>query len=243
MYRRVKRDLKIDCQHCCVRNASVFCNMGPSELQIFNANKVLLSYGPGELIFKENLAPTGLFVVFTGKVKIFKSTPDGKEKIVRLGQEGALLGYRSFLSEELYSATATAIDEVVLCYLPKQALISLISHNPDIAFRLMKVLAKDLREAEHSNANAFQRSARERLADALLRLQQIFGVEAPQQKIKVRLSREEIASLAGLSRETATRVLSEFNKEGFVRIFGKEIAIVDSAKLHRIARSEFPPNV
>lgn len=227
---------KTDCQFCDIRSHSVFHALHQEGIDLFKRTKQCLCVRSGQLIFHEGGCPSGLYIVFSGKVKIAKSGEDGREKIVRFARKGDVIGYRSLLSGDRYSCSAYAIDQVSLCFIAQDLLKTLISQNPDLAFRLMKLLADDLKKAEESSTHLAQKQVRERVAEALVILRDTYGFEQDGHTLNIQLTREELAGMAGTARETASRFLSEFNNEGIIELRGKTIKIHDMGKITHIAR-------
>jgi CRP/FNR family transcriptional regulator len=230
-----------DCRDCITRTHSIFCSLKDDEAEIFNTVKSFIAFRTGELIFKQGGVPFGLFILFQGKVKISKTGNDGRELIVRLAKEGDIIGYRALLGEDNYFCSATAIDNVQICFIPKDSLFKLIAKSPDIAFKLMKIFAADLRKAESNSTALTQKQVRQRVAEALLLLKEIYAFEADGFTLNIKLTREEFASIAGTVRETATKLLSEFKSNGLIELDNKRIKILDLIRLREMANGITSP--
>jgi CRP/FNR family transcriptional regulator len=152
-------------------------------------------------------------------------------QIVRMKKGGDLLGYRALFCGEKYNATAVAIEDTNLFFIPKDTVFEVLKVNHRLSMDMLKLLAHDLRAAENHLTELAQKPVRERLAKALLYLRETYGLEADQTTINVQLSREEIADLVGTATETAIRLLSEFRQEGIIELIGKKIGIADKNKL------------
>jgi CRP/FNR family transcriptional regulator, polysaccharide utilization system transcription regulator len=135
------------------------------------------------------------------------------------------------LSGEAYTASAFAIEETDICYIPKETFFTILEENNTLSMQVMKRLATDLKTAEEKIINLAQKPVRERLAEALLFLKNVYGIEEDQKTIKVVMKREEIANIAGTSVESTIRTLSEFNKEKLIKIEGKRIKILNLKEL------------
>lgn len=194
-----------------------------------------MSFKKGQIIFSEGGHPLGLFCVNDGKVKLEHSGIDGKEQIVRMAKGGDVLGYRALLSSERYNASAVALDDTEICFIPKDAFFNVLKNNPQLSLEIIKMLSTELRKAEQTITDIAQKPVRERMAEALLFLKETYGFEADNATIDVVLSREDIANLVGTATETAIRLLSEFKKDGIVESVGKKIKILDNNKLVKTA--------
>ncbi len=209
--------------------------MGLEELTSFNEVKSCISYKKGQLIFSEGSNPLGLYCVNEGKIKLSHSGHDGKEQIVRMARNGDVLGYRALLSGERYNASAVALDDTNVCFIPRDTFFSVLKSNAGLSLEIIKMLSLELRKAEQTITDLAQRPVRERTAEALLFLKETYGFEEDEATINVVLSREDIANLVGTATETAIRLLSEFKSDKIVEFIGKKIKILDMKKLVKTA--------
>ena len=224
-----------ECATCESRTRSVFCDLRGNDLEFLSNEKGCNAYKKGQVIFNKGSYPQGIFCIRDGKVKVYQVGDEGKEQIVRLAKSGDILGYRAVLSGDRYSSSAEALDDAKICFVPKQAFTKLIEQNGILSMQLMKLLSHDLKEAEHRITELAQKPVRERVAEALLYLQQIYGFEADGQTLNIAMSREDIANLVGTATETTIRLLSEFKSDEVIRLNGKKIAIINQKQLIRIA--------
>ena len=230
-----KEILQLRCKHCLSRLHSVFSDLDEEELCELNLSKTSNNFKKGQTIFSEGAVAHGIFCVNSGKIKISQSGDEGKEQIVRFAKEGDILGYMSILSGDKYSTSATALEEATVCFIPRITFFSLIGKNPHLSLEIMKLLALDLKKAEHTITDMSQKPIRERMAVALLFLKETYGYEKDTSTINVSLSREEIANMVGTSRESATRLLSEFKEDGILELDNKKIKILNQDKLIKTA--------
>ncbi len=228
-------NLHIDCEHCQVRFKSLFCQLNKDELETVNSNKWCTTLSKGQQLFKEGAYPLGLFCVNKGKLKLHQMGDEGREQIVRFAKEADVLGYRALLTGEKYACSATALDDSSVCFIPKNIFFTLIDSNKTLSFQIIKMLSENLRNAEHTITNLAQKTVRERMAEALLFLKEMYGVEADGETLNVSLSREEFATLVGTATETTIRLLSEFKSSSMVAFTGKKIRILNPKELIRTA--------
>jgi len=224
----------IDCDYCDKRFTNIICNPKNDSLGNINKEKVCSQYKKGEVIFKEGSIPFGVFCVNFGKIKLTKQGIDGKEQIIRLDP----LGYRSLLSGDKYSASAIAIEDCGVCFIPKELFLSILQKDSSLTMEMLKLLSDDLRKAEVQITHLAQKPVRERLAESLLFIKETYGFEEDGKTINALFSREDIANIVGTATETAIRLLSELNKENVILLKGKKISIVDFPKLLKIANLE-----
>jgi CRP/FNR family transcriptional regulator len=220
-----------DCDTCTVREGSIFSDLVPPDLKAMSEVKGCRYYGKGEMIFYADTAPLGLFCIHRGIVKIYKVGKDGKEQIIRLARAGDVMGYRSLLSGDRYSAFALPLDDAQICHIPKSTFFSLLSSNFQLSARVMELLSTELKAAEDRIVEMAQKPVRERLAETLLLLRETYGVEADNATLSIKLTRIELANIVGTATESVSRLLSKFKEEKLIDIDGRRIRIIDPRRL------------
>lgn len=224
-----------DCSHCAKRFTNIFCNPAYDSLDEINKEKICSAYKKGEYIFKEGTRPHGVFCVNIGKIKLVITGDDGKEQIVRLVKPGDPLGYRSLLSGDLYNASAVAMENCGVCFIPKELFLGILQKDSSLSMEMMKLLSDDLKKTEIQLTHLAQKPVRERVAEAILFIKETYGFEANGKTINASLSREELANMVGTATETVIRLLSEFNKDGIIQLTSKKIVIEDLNRLIKVA--------
>ncbi len=223
------------CQTCKQSQTSIICKTKHEFLDKINDQKVSNIYRKGQTIFNEGSHPFGVFCINDGKIKLSRLGDDGKEQIIRLLKGGDVLGYRALLSGERYSASAIALEDTQVCFIPKDLFIVILKQDAGLAFEMMKLLSNELHKAEVKLTHLAQKPVRERLAETLLFIKETYGFESDGVTLSVRLSREEIANLVGTATESTIRLLSEFKKDGMVELDGKKIKILKPKALLQTA--------
>lgn len=223
------------CAECQARLNNVFCTLSDKDLKELSVEKSCNIYRKGQLVFFEGNRPTGLFCVNKGKVKIYQIGIEGKEQIIRLAKDGDILGYRSLISGETYTASASVIEDATICFLPRKIFFDLLQTNSELSSRMMKLLSHDLKAAEKRITGLAQKPVRERMAETLIMLEEFYGLDRDNATIKANLSREDIANIVGTATETAIRILSEFRSEKKLELVGKKIQILDHDALIKTA--------
>lgn len=223
------------CDKCDSARESIFCAMSKIELGELSQTKSFNVYKKGQIIFFERNQPQGLFCIYSGKVKIHKLGHDGKDQILRLAKKSNVIGYRALLSNDCYHASATAIEDSVICFFPKATYQQQIISSPQIASELIKLLSSDLKSAEQKAMNLAQKHVHERIAETLLMLKDFFGTENDNITLNTIITRENIANIAGTTTETAIRTLSDLQKKKLIELEGKKIKVVNLPGLIKIA--------
>jgi CRP/FNR family transcriptional regulator len=186
-------------------------------------------YKKGETIFKEGEPVNGMFFVDSGVVKVHKQWGD-KELIVRIAKQGDIVGHRGLGSDLVYPVSATALEQVTICYIDMAFFMATLKVNPGFLYQLMMFFASELKESERRMRNLAHMPAKGRLAQALLALTEKFGVNE-QGQIGLPLSKQDLASYAGTTYETVFRMLQELTEDGMLKVDGKEITILEQDRL------------
>jgi len=221
------------CKKCVIRDLNSLKSIEDKNLDNIERTKRTLHIKKGEVIFSEGASLRGVYCLRNGKCKLTKLAPNGKEQIVRFINKGELIGHRSVISNTVAHLTVTALEEMDVCFIPKQEILNLFKNNSEFSFEITRSLAEDLDEANASIANMAQKNVRERLAESLLFFERIFGVDN-EGFIAVSLTREEIANAIGTATESTIRLLSEFKKEDFILLSGKKIKLLNKVKLQHL---------
>jgi CRP-like cAMP-binding protein len=223
------------CQACPNRKGPLMGCCQLEELDFISGNKVSQSYQKGQRIFQEGSPALGLHCVNQGKIKVTKSSGDGKEQIVRLAKDGDVMGFQSVLTDTKYSTSAVALEDSVVCFIPRADFFRVWQSNVQFSTSLMQMMAKALGAAEVQMLHLAYKPVRERLAEALLLLYHTFRKEGEPLPFSMAISREDLASLVGTAKETATRLLSDFKEEGIISTRGSQVTILKPNSLSEIA--------
>lgn len=221
------------CENCIVRKFNALRALSKEELKAVSDSKVSRTVKKGEVIFGEGEKLGGIYCVRNGVSKLAKLSPNGKDQIVKLASKGEVLGQRSVVAEEQSNLSATAVNDMEVCFVPKEVIITSLHQNPDFTYEVLRHMTHDLREADDVIVNMSQKTVKQRIAEALLYLKNRFGEDA-EGYLTLILSREDIANVVGTATESCIRILSDFRKEGLIKTSGKRMAVVDSRKLQDI---------
>ena len=231
----------IDCRNCVIRSSTCFSDLMPDDIDELVERKITTVYKKGQTIFYEGMMPTGLYCLNSGKIKIARRGTDGKEQIVRFVLEGGLLGIRAMMGGRKYSASATTLEESIVCYIEQKTFFTLTKKYPDISHCVMTLICSLLEEAEAKMTSLAQKPVRERLAEGLLILDDLFngegGCKIEEGSHVISLTREDLANIVGTATETVIRLLSEFREEKMVETEGRRITILNREALERTAKN------
>ncbi len=226
-----------NCKECEVRGACLFSTLESCHLEIISDAKNINFYKKGSVIFHENNYPLGLYGLYKGKAKLYKTSEMGKEHILKLAKEGDTLGYRALISSEKYEVSAMAIEDCHICFIPKNLFLETLKVSPRLTDNVMALLTGDLRVAEEKIADLAQKTVKERVAETIISLKNFYGLDQDEKTINVNLSREDLANLVGTATETLIRSLSEFKKNKIIELKGKKIIIQNIKLLQSIANN------
>ncbi len=187
-------------------------------------NRELRHYKRKDPIFREGEFPRWLFFVESGKVKVFKTSDDGRELIVKIAQAGDFLGFLALFNENAYLESATAMEDCTIKLVPKQDFAALVFGNRDVNAQFIKMLANHIAEREQQLIELAYNSVRKRVATTLTNL-------CDQSGPVIHVLREDLAALAGTAKETFIRTLTDFKNEGMLQISDGVITLVKIDKL------------
>lgn len=223
-----------NCLDCPNRRGPLLGCCQLDELGRVADNKISQVYQKGQAIFSAGSATLGMHCVRQGRIKVARVGGDGKEQIVRLVKGGDVLGYHSLLTEKCYSTSAVALDDCVVCFVPRADFLRLVQSNVQFSMSLMQLMAQGLGEAEERMLHLAYKPVRERLAGALLLLQRTYH-DGAAALFTISLARDDLAALVGTAKETATRLLSEFKAEGIIDTRGSRITLLAPDRLEQIS--------
>lgn len=222
------------CENCIIRQMNSFKALKKEELKRMSDSKETKSFKKGDVIFKEGERLGGVFCVRDGISKLSKLSDNGRDQIVKLATKGEVLGQRSVISSESTNLSATALEDMEVCFIPKNYIEEPLQTNPIFTNAVLKQMAQDLKFADDVIVNMAQKSVRQRLAEALLYLESNFGVDS-EGYLYLQLSRADIADVVGTATELLIRTLTKMKKEGIINTTGKRIKLVDKKELFNIA--------
>ena len=196
-----------------------------------------LSLKRGEVLFNEGDDGSQLYVVTDGKIKLGRTSPDGRENLLAILGPGQMFGELSFFDPGPRSATATAVTDVTIQSLSHEALTPVLSSHAEVAMALLNQLAGRLRRTNEVVGDLVFSDVPGRVAKALLDLASRFGRKADDGvHVNHDLTQEELAQLVGASRETVNKALADFASRGWLRLEPRSVVILDLERLQRRAR-------
>ncbi|HJW90902.1 MAG TPA: Crp/Fnr family transcriptional regulator [Anaerolineales bacterium] len=215
---------------------------GLSRQDISSINRLFREHGcaPGETIYSASDPAERLFVLASGRVKLVQHTLGGKDVLLDILTPGEFFGSLSALGDQEYPDTAQALTESCILRISADDFRAVLDAYPSVALRVLDVLAGRLKAAQEMVRQLSAHSAEKRIAFTLLKLGEKLGVhQEVGWLIQVPLSREDLAQLTGTTTETASRVISQFQKDGLIASGRQWVAITDLPGLQTLARQEY----
>ena len=216
----------------CLKDLTVFSRLESDELELVCQSSFEKYYQKGEIIFFENDDYGGLYLLVSGRVKLTMLSPEGKEKVLNILQEGDIMGEVSFFDLDPHPITAEAMEDARIVIIPRERLEDIITKKPGLALKIIESLAKKTRLLTSQVRELVFHDAAGRMASLLSRFADDFGVEINGGKmIDIILTHKEIANLIGSSRVTVTKIINNFIDEGVIKMHKRKIVIIDEEKL------------
>lgn len=194
---------------------------------------VTKDFKKGDIIFRSGDKADRLYIVCSGKMKIFKYLSDGREQILYIYGAGDFVGGFNLLKEDEYKYNGVALEDTVVSTLSKKNFDEIIIKNPTITLKVLEQAYERIRWAEDLVGRLSSTSTDSKVASLLLRLEDDFGTRKGNKIVlNLTINREEMGSYAGISRETMTRKLGLFKDLGIIDFEGNKIIIInDEEKL------------
>ena len=227
-----------NCATCPVREEHLFCNLPMSLLQRLNEIKSTAVYPRSAMLFIEGQLPRGVFVLCTGKAKLYTSSREGKTVILNLAEAGDVLGLSATISNRPYELTAEMMEPGQANFITRDALLQFLRENGEIAVRVAEQLSRNYYSAfEEVRMLGLASSPSEKLAKLLLSWSADAAKSAEPAHIKMTLTHEEIAEMIGTTRETVSRLFSEFKKKQLLQLKGATLIIRNKPALEKMMHS------
>lgn len=215
---------------------------GLSRSQLLPLAKIaqLKQFNKGETIFQQGSEATGFFVVKTGRVKIFKVSPNGKEQIIHFVNARENFAEVPALDGKCFPASATAIEPTESIFFPRMAFLDLLHQAPDIAINLLISLSQHLRNQSRLIEELSFKNVPQRLASYLLNLSDRAALMLPNltsSTVYLDLSKSQLAAALGTIPATLSRAFYRLSSEGMINMNGSQIEILDRDRLHKLSQS------
>jgi CRP/FNR family transcriptional regulator, cyclic AMP receptor protein len=220
-----------------LREAPLFEALSEEDARALRSGIIEVVLDRGERLFSEGDAGDKLYIILTGKIKLTKAAPDGRENLLSVHGPGEMFGELSLFDPIPRTSSATAITNAKLAALAHDDLRTWLCARPEVAMHMLQALAQRLRRINEVKADLVFTDVPGRVAKALLDLSDRFGVLTPDGvQVNHDLTQEELAQLVGASRETVNKALADFAARGWIQLAAKSVLVTDTDRLRKRAR-------
>jgi len=220
-----------------IRKAPLFSALDDEAAHELRQSMVALKLSKGQVLFKEGQDGDRLYVVVHGKIKLGTTSTDGRENLLSILGPGEMFGELSLFDPEPRTSTATAVTDARLVSLAHEAVIGLVTTNPQTSLELLRRLAQRLRKSNEILADLVFAVVPGRVAKAIMDLGERFGVmKEDGLHVNHDLTQEELAQLVGASRETVNKALADFAARGWVKLEPRAVLVTDVERVTKRGR-------
>ena len=210
--------------------------LSEGELEEFSRSVPDTHVGRGQVFYAPGDESEALFLLKKGKVRIYKSTPDGWEFTLAVVEAGTMFGEMSLTAQRMRETYAEAVEPSDICVLRREDLERVVRSNPDVGLAMLRVLSERLRVCEERLEDVGLKDVPARLARLLLQLVAQEGVMTPEgPTIPTHYTHRQLASMVGASRESVTRAFTKLRMCGAVELKDRRVYVRDLAALRRNA--------
>lgn len=209
----------------------IFADLPESDMAAIAAAAPVRRFAPGELLYAPPQLMETLFILKQGRVRIFRLSADGRALTTAIIAPGTIFGEMLLLGQEMHDNFAEALDKVTVCVMSRADVRTILLSDARIASRISEILGNRISQLERRLADAVFKSVPQRIATTMCLLADEQQRRPLSRGIHVLLTHEQIAALAGTSRETTTKILNEYADQGLLRLGRGKVTILDLPRL------------
>jgi CRP-like cAMP-binding protein len=225
----------ISCLSCPIKDCSVLKHCSDKCLERISELKRIVGFFKGQRILMEGNPSRGVYFILQGKVKLYKSDAKGREVIIRFAKPGDMVGFSVSSDQPENEVSATAMEDTLLCHVSHDAFIELLHSDAKLAYEMLRFYRGELHKTEMRSLKLATMTVQEKVVDALITIYEAYGAEGKQRTLCLELSRQDIANLAGTTKEQVSKVLTELKVKGLIDTNGKKIDLVNLSALMQMA--------
>ncbi len=223
-----------DCITCKVRNCSILNNCDTSTLTAISIYKLSKSLQKGERLFSEGDPIRGICFIKKGFLKVELNGKQGRPLILRIAGIGTVFGHRVNASHSNHTCSATAVSEVQYCYIAYELFDAIASKSPILRQQIINQFLEELELVEKKAINLAHKTVREKIAEALLLLAEAYQYEEKKRSFRISFCRQDIADLAGTTKEQVSKIVKDFEKEGMIKCAAKKFSYLNISRLRNV---------
>jgi CRP/FNR family cyclic AMP-dependent transcriptional regulator len=226
------------CLTCRLRSRNFFCDLSQESIEDFNKIKHAAVFPEHAVVLIEGQNPWGIFVLCQGRAKLSTTSREGRTLIVRIAEAGEILGLHAIITGGKYELTVETMQPCQLNFVGKEDMLHFLASHADASLRATQHLARDCSDAYGVvRSIGLSHSVSERFAKFLLETSSDGEVKNGTVYVRLAMTHEEISQLVGTSRETITRLLSDFRKNDLAEIKGSTLIIHNRPALVGMVRA------
>ena len=214
-----------------LHSCPICSGLGEDSLAAISDIAAEKNYNKGEFLMQEGEKSSGFFLVLSGKVRVYKSSPNGKEKVLLIAEPGMTFGEDTLFGEGTFLEMAVALSKTKVLQIPRSHFLKILRTNSDLAFQVMESLTLWIKRLGSSVENVAFHSASEKASRYLVGLTEKTGSSL----LSLPAKKKEIADQLGLAPETLSRAFHDFSEREIIKISNRQITILDLDQLKEIA--------
>jgi CRP/FNR family cyclic AMP-dependent transcriptional regulator len=229
-------EVEYNCSECRVRADRLFCNMSVGAVEALDSVKFTGLYPKGSLLFVEGEEPRGIFILCSGRAKLTTSSTEGKTLIVKIAEPGEVLGASATILGKPYEVSAETIEPSQLNFVKRDDFLKYLNTHSEACLHTAQQLSEKYHSAQREiRSLGLSQTTSEKLARLLLDWCNRGGEQTTKGiRLKVLLTHEEIAQMIGTTRETVTRLLSDFKKKKIIDVKGSSMFVISKPQLEHL---------
>lgn len=229
------REVPDRCMQCAERADRIFCNLPDDAIERFDEIAMQISYPSRSIVFEEGQRAAGIFVVCSGQIKLSATSRDGRTMILKIAVPGDVLGLTATLNDLPHEITAETLEPCQIRSVRRRDFMEFLGQFGHVSRQAAQVIAHEYHEVFlDARRLALSGSAAGRLAQLLLDWARTGSCGKPEMRFTMALTHEELANMAGTSRETVTRLLNQFERDELIARHGATISILQPAEMERL---------
>lgn len=233
--------MKIKCS-CCKNKNCIIKLCSSDSKSLIESSKTASYLKKNQCLFREGDPVEGIYILYSGKLKIFTTGYNDKVQTIRLAKEGYLVGHRG-IGDQHYTISAATLENSIVCFIEKKNFHEILKRDINLTYNMMLFYANELRSAESRMKTLSQMTVREKAIEALLLVGKIFGKKKNKNiLIDATLSREDFAEIAGINKEQFSRILFELKSDKLIKTDKKHIKLMKVNDLENLISSYYPPH-
>ena len=229
-------EVEYNCAECRVRPERLFCNMSDPAVAALDTVKFTGLYPKGSLLFVEGEEPRGIFILCSGLAKLTTSSTEGKTLIVKIAEPGEVLGASATILGKPYEVSAETIEPSQLNFIKRDDFLKYLNQHAEACLHTAQQLSEKYHSAQREiRSLGLSQTTSEKLARLLLDWCDRGGEQTTRGiRLKVLLTHEEIAQMIGTTRETVTRLLSDFRRKKMIDVKGSSLFVLNKPQLEHL---------